>query len=133
MKGLPMRTILPLLVAISFVAAGCKNSDTNTTSSQSAGSASAIAAPEPSVVRVIADDKGYTPSSIAVQKGRPVTLRFVRTSDETCAREVTFPALGINKPLPLNSPIDIPVPTDTSKTYAFACGMNMFKGQLVVQ
>jgi plastocyanin domain-containing protein len=73
------------------------------------------------------------PSSIAVQRGKPVTLEFVRTSDNTCATEVSFPALGINKPLPLNSPVDVPVPTDMSKTYSFACGMGMFKGQLVVQ
>jgi plastocyanin domain-containing protein len=124
--------ILVSLVASSPLAIGCKNSDTSPAPSQSA-SPPAAAAPEASVVRVVADDKGYTPSSISVQRGKPVTLQFVRTSDETCAKEVTFPALGINKPLPLNSPVDIPVPTDTSKTYAFACGMNMFKGQLVVQ
>jgi plastocyanin domain-containing protein len=131
-----MRTIA-MLAFFATVSVACKNSDTSATPGPSSGPnaapPAATMAPATSKVRVVADDKGYTPSSINVQRGQPVTLEFVRTSDDTCAKEVTFPALGINKPLPLNSPVDVPVPTDTSRTYAFACGMGMFKGQLVVQ
>lgn len=123
------RSVLMLVLAI----AGCKTSETATAPTPSGGSASAVAASESAVIRVVADDKGYTPSSVTVQRGRPVTLEFIRTSNDTCATEVSFPELGINKPLPLNSPVDVPVPTDATRTYAFACGMGMFKGRLVVQ
>ena len=120
-----------VLAALIFTSATCKASDTSAMPAQSSSSTSAD--PAGSVIRVVADDKGYTPSSITVKRGKPVTLEFVRTSDKTCAKEVVFPALGINKPLPLNTPVDLIVPTDASKTYSFACGMDMFKGKLVVQ
>ena len=34
---------------------------------------------------------------------------------------------------PLNAPVDIPLAADEAKTYAFACGMGMFKGEVVVR
>ncbi|MGH7439906.1 MAG: hypothetical protein ACRENE_29815, partial [Polyangiaceae bacterium] len=69
------------------------------------------ASPEPSTTtsmmasatgetRVVADEHGFTPSSIAVPKGAPgskATLTFVRTSDKTCATEVVFPELNVEK------------------------------------
>jgi plastocyanin domain-containing protein len=115
-----------------LAAVGCDHHDS---SLSSAGPAAASAsAPAPSnVVRVTADDRGFTPSSIAVNKGQPTTLQFVRTSDSTCAKEVVVPALNINKSLPLNTPVDIPLAADDAKTYAFACGMGMFKGEVVVR
>lgn len=126
-----MRIIV--LAALIFTSATCKTSDTSTMQMQASASASPAAGSADPVIRVVADDKGYTPSSITVQRGKPVTLEFVRTSDKTCAKEVVFSALGISKPLPLNTPVDIILPTDASKTYSFACGMDMFKGKLVVQ
>ena len=85
------------------------------------------------MIRVVADAKGYTPSSVSLPRGKPGTIEFVRTSNDTCATEVVFPDLASTSPLPLNTPVRVTVPTDASKTYAFACGMDMFKGKLVVQ
>ncbi len=64
-------------------------------------------------VRVVADEHGFTPGSIAVPKGGPgakVTVTFVRTTEKTCATEVVFPDLQIEKPLPLNVPVPVEVP-----------------------
>jgi plastocyanin domain-containing protein len=86
--------------------------------------------------RVVADEHGFTPSSIAVPKGTPgskVTLTFVRTSDKTCATEVVFPDLKLEKPLPLDVPVAVEVPSDAARTLTFQCGMAMFKGALVVK
>jgi plastocyanin domain-containing protein len=80
-----------------------------------------------------ADDKGFTPSSVTVKKGSPATLVFTRTSDATCAKDVVFPDLKMKKALPLNQPVEIEVPTDTSRTLAFTCGMGMFASSVVVQ
>jgi plastocyanin domain-containing protein len=87
-------------------------------------------------VRVVADEHGFTPGSIAVPKGAPgskVTVTFVRTTDKTCATEVVFPDLQIEKPLPLNVPVPVEVPGDAARTLAFQCGMGMFKGAVVVK
>ena len=85
------------------------------------------------VFKVIADDKGYTPSSVNVKKGEPVTIEFTRTSDSTCAREVVFPDLNIKKDLPLNTKVAVIVPADSARKYTFQCGMAMYKGSVVVQ
>jgi len=84
-------------------------------------------------IAIRADDKGFTPSSITLKKGEPTTLVFTRTSDATCAKAVAFPDLKMKKDLPLNQPVEVPVPTDTSRTISFTCGMGMFESSVVVQ
>ncbi len=84
-------------------------------------------------VAIRADDKGFTPSSITLAKDKPATLVFTRTTDDTCAKQVVFPDLNLKKDLPLNTPVDVDVPTSAPRTLSFACGMNMFKGSVVVK
>ena len=119
-------------------AVGCDRSDSSSSPMRSSmPSATPGAPPAPaavaSVTHVTVDDNGFTPNSIAVTKGQPTTLEFVRTSDGTCAKEVVVPALGVSKALPLHTPVDVTIPAGDAKTYAFACGMGMFKGQVVVR
>jgi plastocyanin domain-containing protein len=96
------------------------------------------ASPESSVAgtRVVAGAHGFVPTSLTLPKGAPGTttpVTFLRTTDETCAKEVVFPDLGIKKDLPLNEPVTVDVPTDTSRTLTFQCGMAMYKGAMVVK
>jgi plastocyanin domain-containing protein len=83
--------------------------------------------------KVIVDDKGFTPSHVEVQKGKPATLVFVRTTDDTCAKEVVFPDLKIEKELPLRTAVNIEVPTSDARTLTFQCGMAMYKSAVVIQ
>lgn len=83
-------------------------------------------------VRVTADDKGFTPSSMKAAKGKPLTLEFVRTSADTCADKVVFPEINVSKDLPMNTPVTVEVPTDAARTLVFQCGMGMFKSSVVV-
>jgi plastocyanin domain-containing protein len=80
-----------------------------------------------------ADDKGFTPSSVTVKKGAPAVLVFTRTSDATCAKDVVFPELNIKKPLPMNQPVEVEVPTGDARMLAFTCGMGMYASSVVVQ
>jgi plastocyanin domain-containing protein len=79
----------------------------------------------PGELRVVADEKGFHPSSI--------DLTFVRTTDDTCAKEVVFEEIGVKKALPLNVPVTLDVPTDKGRTIAFTCGMGMFASKVVVR
>ncbi len=125
-----------ILAAAIGGAAACSKTDT------ASGPPPTSAAPAPAApstpaaagpIKIVADEHGYTPSSVSVAKGTAVTLEFVRTTDKTCATEVVFPDLNVNKPLPLNTPVDVAVPATDARTYAFACGMGMHRGKLVVQ
>ena len=83
-------------------------------------------------IPITADDKGFSPSSVTVQKGSKATLVFTRTSEKTCADKVVFPELKIEKDLPLNTPVKIDVPTDKEQKLTFQCGMAMYKSSVVV-
>lgn len=106
------------------------------TTAEPAASAEAAApavADEPGTTRVIADEKGFTPNSITIAKGETATLIFTRTTDKTCARDIVFPELDINEPLPLDEPVKLEIPTDEARTLTFQCGMGMYKSSLVIQ
>lgn len=85
------------------------------------------------VVAVTVDAKGFTPAALTVTKGQETVARFTRTTDATCAKKIVFPALHIEKTLPLNTAVDVPIPTDTAREVAFQCGMGMLKGAVVVR
>lgn len=83
-------------------------------------------------IPITADDKGFSPSSVTVQKGAKATLVFTRTTDDTCANKVVFPELKIEKDLPKNTPVKIDIPTDKEQKLTFQCGMAMYKSSVVV-
>ena len=94
-----------------------------------------IPAPAPGVqqTKVIVDDKGFTPSHVEVEKGKPASLVFVRTTDDTCAKEVVFPDIKLEKELPLRTAVAIEIPTADARTLTFQCGMAMYKSAVVIQ
>ncbi len=86
--------------------------------------------------KVTVGEHGFQPTSLKIPlgpAGATVPVTFVRTTDETCAKEVVFPDVGIKKELPLNTPVTIDVPADSSRTLMFQCGMAMYKGSLVIR
>jgi plastocyanin domain-containing protein len=116
--------VLALSFSVFAIGLACKKSD---------ATPPAPAQDRAGAVTVTVDGKGFTPSSVDVKKGSPASLRFVRTSDDTCAKQVVFPELHVTKDLPLNTPVTVDVPTDAARTVTFQCGMGMFKSQVVVR
>jgi RND family efflux transporter MFP subunit len=84
-------------------------------------------------VKIIVNEQGYEPAKVTLRVGVPVRLTFLRTTDKTCGTEVVFPSLNIKRALPLNEPVVIEFPPVKSGDIAFACGMNMLHGTIVVQ
>jgi plastocyanin domain-containing protein len=83
--------------------------------------------------KITVDAKGFTPSDVRVEKGQSASLVFVRTTDSTCAKQVVFPELKMQKDLPLDTPVAIEVPTDKARTLTFQCGMGMYQSSVVIQ
>ena len=82
---------------------------------------------------VAVTEKGYEPASLDLKKGVPARLTFTRKTDSTCGTEVVLPDYKINQKLPLNKPVVVSFTPEKSGTFAFTCGMNMLKGQVVVK
>jgi RND family efflux transporter MFP subunit len=83
--------------------------------------------------RIAVTEQGFEPAKVAVRAGTPARLVFTRTTDKTCGTEVVVPSLGIKRTLPLNQPVTIEFTPENAGDIAFACGMNMLKGIVVVQ
>jgi plastocyanin domain-containing protein len=108
---------LVLLVAATALY-GCKKSDASTPTAD-----------------VTAGEHGFSPPSLKLTQGGPgshAAVTFVRTTEKTCATEVVFPELNVERKLPMNQVVSVEVPTDTARTLTFQCGMAMYKGALVV-
>ena len=106
------------------------------TAGPSAASAEARAsAPGDNVqaAKVVVNELGFEPAKVALRAGTPARLTFLRTTDKTCGTEVVFPSLNIKRALPLNEPVQIEFTPARTGELAFACGMNMLKGVILVE
>jgi plastocyanin domain-containing protein len=124
------KLMMPLAVVSVVMAAGCSKSGEAQTKPEPV-----IPAAPPGVQQtsVRVDNKGFSPSEVKLEKGKPAQLVFVRTSDATCAKEVVFPELKIEKDLPLNTPVKVEIPTTEARTLTFQCGMAMYKSSVLIQ
>jgi plastocyanin domain-containing protein len=98
-----------------FLAMGCSKSD------------------GPRELEVEVNAMGYDPSELRAAAGSAVRLVFTRTSDEGCGQELVIPSLGIHRDLPLDEPVAIDLTMPASGRVAFTCGMDMYRGALVVE
>jgi plastocyanin domain-containing protein len=97
------------------------------------GSAASAAKPKVQSFTVKITERGYEPASLRLRRNRPARITFLRTTDNTCAKEVVFPEFGIKRELPLNQSIVVTLNPKKNGEFRFTCGMNMMRGSLVVQ
>jgi hypothetical protein len=82
------------------------------------------------VLRITADNNGYTPDAIYVQKDIPVKLIFEGNQLNSCNNGVAFPSLNINKDLKSGENVIEFTPKD--ENIDFSCWMGMIKGVIKV-
>lgn len=75
---------------------------------------------------------GYTPETISIKKGAPVTLTFLRTDPSSCLEEVLIPEFHIRKGLPLGQKVAIELKPQKAGEFPFSCGMGMYHGKIIV-
>ena len=76
---------------------------------------------------------GYQPAAITVRAGRPVRLNFTRRESTPCGEEVVLPEFGKRAHLPENRTVSVEVVPREPGEYEFTCGMNMYRGKLIVR
>ncbi|MBC7174161.1 MAG: cupredoxin domain-containing protein [Polyangiaceae bacterium] len=94
------------------------------------GSAEPSGLPE---IPITVDAEGYHPTEATAPAGERVRLVFKRTTDEGCGQQLVFPGLGIRKDLPLDEEVPVDITMPPSGSVAFTCGMDMYRGSVVVR
>lgn len=82
------------------------------------------------VVTITADDKGYSPNVIVLQKGLKVKFKFDPKSLNQCNSYVSFPEYGGGLDLS-NGELETPE-LEVTEDFGFTCGMNMLNGYVKV-
>jgi plastocyanin domain-containing protein len=95
----------------------------------------ATAAPKDNgqVVVLQITEKGFVPEKVDVKPGTPVVLKITRKTDDTCAKQIKISSRNIKKDLPLNQTVSIDLGKLEKGDIAFACGMDMMTGHIIVQ
>ena len=76
---------------------------------------------------------GYSPGTISIPKGKTTKITFIRKDPSDCLGEVVLGDFKIRKHLPLNQRVTIELTPQKSGEFGFACGMNMYRGKIVVR
>jgi plastocyanin domain-containing protein len=121
-----MRTVL-LVASI----AGCKRAPVSHSDHHASNDEVTVAAGATVTIRV--DASGYHPARIRAAPNSEITLSFLRTTDECCGQQLKIPSIGIQRDLPLQQPVAIQVRVPASGQIGFTCGMDMYRGAIVVQ
>jgi len=80
------------------------------------------------IIEVRVKNGVYEPALIDAVTGKGISLKFIREDETTCAAQVIFPELGIQKELPLGKPVVIRLVPEKAGEYAFQCQMGMYRG-----
>lgn len=101
----------------------------NKTSSSSSG-AKATIENGVQVIRMTADDAGYTPNGLYVQKNMPVKWIIDGKALNSCNGQIIVPSLNIQKNLQSGENVIEFTPKD--RDISFSCGMGMIRGVIKV-
>ena len=78
-------------------------------------------------------ERGFEPVTLTLRRGVEARITFLRTTDQTCAKEIVLRDFNITKELPLNQAVVVTLKPNKKGEFSFSCGMNMMRGKLVVQ
>jgi plastocyanin domain-containing protein len=76
---------------------------------------------------------GYTPDVIAVERGKPVRLNFIRQESASCSEMVLLPAFNKSATLPEGETVAVEFLPKEPGEYEFQCQMGMLRGKVIVE
>ena len=82
-------------------------------------------------IRMTQGDRGYSPNTFTVQKGKKIRWIITSTNPYNCASSLVVPKYGISKYLEKGENIIEFVPTETGEI-PFSCSMGMYRGKIKV-
>lgn len=84
------------------------------------------------VIQVLIKDGTYSPARIAAQANQPIIIEFLRKDNTPCSQHVVFERIGVHQRIPYDQPYQIQLGLLEPGRYTFACQMNMYRGELIV-
>jgi plastocyanin domain-containing protein len=102
---------------------------------QKSGNSPPAASPSSTTSKVVAitvTEKGFEPDHVEAAASQPLTLRFTRKVEQTCADAVEVQGDPVRHMLPLDKAVDVKVKVPASGEIAFACPMDMYRGAIKV-
>jgi plastocyanin domain-containing protein len=97
-------------------------------------SATARSAAEGGVMEINVTVKGgYQPATVVAKAGQLLRLNFTRREASLCGEEIVLPDFGKRAHLPQDKTIAVEVTPEKPGEYEFTCGMNMYRGKLIVE
>lgn len=118
-------------VILAIILCGCGSKAAAPTSEVSAPSTVHPIDAEVALFNMKVEAHGYSPSEFRAKAGSRVRLVVTRTADKTCGTVLKFPALDIERTLPLDESVTIDLTMPASGSVRFTCGMEMFEGSIV--
>ncbi|MEH7073271.1 cupredoxin domain-containing protein [Neobacillus drentensis] len=86
------------------------------------------------IVKMNVTTQGYTPNVIRVKKGVPVELEITNPLDSSnCISTFMIPDFNVNNVNLKTGTTKLTFTPDKSGEYTFSCGMQMFKGTIIVE
>ncbi|CAM2871574.1 cupredoxin domain-containing protein [Dellaglioa algida] len=76
---------------------------------------------------------GYSVETVILKQGVPAVLNFKRLDSSSCLDHVVFPEFGINRELPKGEIETIEIDTSQVGKFQWACGMDMFRGNVIIE
>ena len=116
---LAISTIIAIAVAVSGASALAKSKEQKM--------------PQEQVVTMEVTGEGFVPAQVKVKANQPVKLVVTRKTARTCATEIVIKDFGINRPLPLNQPVEITFTPTKAGKFRYACAMDMIAGVIIVE
>lgn len=128
-----MRASLAVVVGVVLsVSAACKKAEAPKKQAEPATLATGTVSDGVRKIAIEAGKEGYVPDKIPGKPGEKLVLVFTRTVEGECLAELKTPD-GKVLPLPMNTPVEVPVTVPNDGEVKFACGMDMFTGVIVAQ
>jgi plastocyanin domain-containing protein len=77
-------------------------------------------------------EDGFVPAKVKANKGEKLRLVVTRKTERTCATEIVVADYGIEKKLPLGTPVTVEFTPKKSGEIKYACGMGHITGVVFI-
>nr|WP_263327574.1 cupredoxin domain-containing protein [Neobacillus sp. Marseille-Q6967] len=106
---------------------------TNTSSAASETTEVDVTGEAAPVIEMKVMPTGYSPNVIRVKKGVPVVLEITNPNDNSCFSSFMMPDFNLNNVNLKVGTTKLNFTPDKTGQFTFSCGMNMFKGTVIVE